>query len=310
MRGGVEARRDFTSAWRSFHVPVHTGGAQPPRTSQVTVHSFHQTVCDLGDPLGGVSLKRNGMIAARWRHADATVHSAPDKVARVVLSLAGVQNVFYDRRDGHQRAEGLPGHMALTAPTRAATTSTAGEADVLQIFVPVSRASGVGPVVGLTSGSLRRHLLSLAWTLHSRRGPEPDAAFRAIGAQVEAQGGPAQRVAGGLAPAARRRVVEVVRRRLMTAQPAPTVQQLARSTQLSSGHFHKAFKASFSMTPHQFILRHKHLEALRLMSLADRSTLADIGDRLGFSHPSHFGASFRRHMGIAPSEYLELITPN
>jgi AraC family transcriptional regulator len=56
---------------------------------------------------------------------------------------------------------------------------------------------------------------------------------------------------GGLAPAARRRVLELIEARLVTGV---SVEELAREAGLSPTHFAKAFKTSLGRPPHQFIL--------------------------------------------------------
>lgn len=105
---------------------------------------------------------------------------------------------------------------------------------------------------------------------------------------------------GGLSPAARRRVAELIEARL---EEGVSVEELAREAGLSPFHFHRAFKQTFGRPPHQHLLSLRLERARRLLETPEAS-LAGIAHRLGFSDQSHFTRMFRKQFGVTPGAVL------
>ncbi|MFL5614403.1 MAG: helix-turn-helix domain-containing protein [Gemmatimonadaceae bacterium] len=101
---------------------------------------------------------------------------------------------------------------------------------------------------------------------------------------------------GGLAPAVRRRVLE-----LMEAQASAhlTIDALAREAGLSPAHFARAFKESVGRAPHQHLLAIRLERARRLLDAPD-AALSDVAFRTGFADQAHFTRFFKRYFGMTP----------
>ena len=72
---------------------------------------------------------------------------------------------------------------------------------------------------------------------------------------------------------------------------------------LRSVDFMKAFKASFGVTPHQYVLDRRIERARHL--LQQSHSLTDIAHELGFASHAHFSATFRARTGETPSAYRD-----
>lgn len=77
---------------------------------------------------------------------------------------------------------------------------------------------------------------------------------------------------------------------------------LAQVVQLSTGHFIRAFKASFGMSPHSYIAQERITAAQGLMLQSDTS-LAEIALMCGLSDQAHFCHVFRRKVGMTPTAW-------
>jgi AraC-like DNA-binding protein len=69
---------------------------------------------------------------------------------------------------------------------------------------------------------------------------------------------------------------------------------------LSVFHFARAFRQSFGMPPHSYLLRRRIERADRLLEQTELS-LSEIALSTGFSDQSHFAKHFRRLTGMTPS---------
>jgi AraC family transcriptional regulator len=77
---------------------------------------------------------------------------------------------------------------------------------------------------------------------------------------------------------------------------------LAELVQLSPYHFSRAFKQSFGLPPHRYLIsrRIEHAKSL----LADRKrSVTEIGFDIGFSEASAFATAFRKVTGETPTDY-------
>jgi AraC family transcriptional regulator len=77
---------------------------------------------------------------------------------------------------------------------------------------------------------------------------------------------------------------------------------LARVVGLSPFHLAREFRREVGMPPHRYLT---WLRMERARDLLERSNLpvTEICRIVGFGTLSHFGSTFRRHVGASPSEY-------
>jgi AraC family transcriptional regulator len=81
----------------------------------------------------------------------------------------------------------------------------------------------------------------------------------------------------------------------------PSAAEMLALSSMSGSDFLKAFKTSFGMSPHQYVL-HRRVERAKELLPRDTS-LSDIASRLGFATHSHFTTVFRARTGTTPSDY-------
>ena len=107
---------------------------------------------------------------------------------------------------------------------------------------------------------------------------------------------PLDRPIHGLAPWQARRVVDHV---LAHLDMPIRVEDLASVTRLSASHFSRAFKLSFRMSPHAYVIALRLARARALMLEGDEQ-MSQIAAACGFADQAHFSRAFRRKVGCAP----------
>jgi AraC family transcriptional regulator len=104
---------------------------------------------------------------------------------------------------------------------------------------------------------------------------------------------------GGLAGWQRNRVADYLEEHLDENVSLTTVAELAR---LSPFHFSRAFKQSFGMPPHRYLVA-RRLERAKML-LADTDTsVTNIAMAVGYLDTSSFTTAFRKHTGLTPTSY-------
>lgn len=101
---------------------------------------------------------------------------------------------------------------------------------------------------------------------------------------------------GGLPPGLAHRISEYIDSRL---SENVSLDALAGIAGLSVFHFARAFRQTFGMPPHSYLLRRRIERALRLVQQTELS-LSEIALSTGFSDQSHFARHFRRLTGMTP----------
>ena len=158
------------------------------------------------------------------------------------------------------------------------------------------------------SGSQMQHLVA-AMATEAGEGTPSGVVFVesltiALGMQLVRQAGVAsprhQPARGGLAPAVRRRILE-----LMDTRPDAhlSIETLAREAGLSPAHFARAFKESIGQAPHQHLLMLRLDRARRLLD-GPGTTLSDVAQRSGFADQAHFTRFFKRRFGVTPGAFV------
>jgi AraC-like DNA-binding protein len=104
---------------------------------------------------------------------------------------------------------------------------------------------------------------------------------------------------GGLAPWQERRLREHIAANL--CEPLP-LSALAALVRLSNGHFARAFRQSFGVSPHTFIIEQRVSAAKRLI-LESEAPLAEIALSCGMADQSHLTRHFTRRVGMSPAAW-------
>jgi len=103
----------------------------------------------------------------------------------------------------------------------------------------------------------------------------------------------------GLAPWQQRRAVQMLSARLEHELP---LAEVAAACGLSSGHFTRAFKRSFGLPPHRWLMRERVRRAAALM-VDTGQPLDQIAVACGFVDQSHLSRVFRRIMHLPPAAW-------
>jgi AraC family transcriptional regulator len=85
-----------------------------------------------------------------------------------------------------------------------------------------------------------------------------------------------------------------------------SLQELAGMAQLSRYHFARAFKQSFGVPPHCYHMGRRMERAKTLLEKRTRS-VTEVGLLLGFAETNSFTTSFRRTVGVTPSDFRRSI---
>jgi AraC-like DNA-binding protein len=104
---------------------------------------------------------------------------------------------------------------------------------------------------------------------------------------------------GGLPSYKLRRVMEFIEAHI--DEPMP-LERLAAAAAVSPFHFHRQFKRSTGVTPHQYIVQMRTERAKALLSGSDLP-LAEVAAQSGFADQSHFTSTFRRTTSMTPRSY-------
>jgi AraC family transcriptional regulator len=85
------------------------------------------------------------------------------------------------------------------------------------------------------------------------------------------------------------------------------VEHLADIVSLSAAHFCRAFKKSFDVTPHAYIV-HRRVERAQELMRSTRSPLSQIALDCGFADQTHLSKLFRRLTGSTPNSWRRAYT--
>lgn len=77
---------------------------------------------------------------------------------------------------------------------------------------------------------------------------------------------------------------------------------IAAHASLSPYYFTRQFTAMVGMPPYRYLISLRIARAAQLLRGSDL-TVTQILHRVGFHSPSHFTTTFRRHMGMSPTDY-------
>lgn len=101
--------------------------------------------------------------------------------------------------------------------------------------------------------------------------------------------------------------VQAARRLIDTHWTEPLdTRALARHAHLSPFHFIRVFRATFGVTPHQYLTR-RRLEHAKVLLTTGALSVTDICMEVGFSSLGSFCTLFQRHTGRSPQQYRLLM---
>jgi AraC-like DNA-binding protein len=108
---------------------------------------------------------------------------------------------------------------------------------------------------------------------------------------------------GGLARYKLRRATEFVDANL---DRAIHLEDMARVAEVSLYHFHRQFKKTTGLTPHQFIVK-RRIEQAKVLLAQSNLPIIDVAARVGFLDQSHFTAIFRKLTSMTPRIYRNAV---
>ncbi|MGE7989956.1 helix-turn-helix domain-containing protein [Pseudomonas sp. NPDC089554] len=103
----------------------------------------------------------------------------------------------------------------------------------------------------------------------------------------------------GLPPYCAKRVVDFIHSHL--DQPL-TLAELAECAGFSRAHFSRLFHATFSTTPHHYVMNAR-IELAKSMLLVTRNSILEIALSCGFQTSQHFSRNFRNATGVTPNDF-------
>jgi transcriptional regulator GlxA family with amidase domain len=80
------------------------------------------------------------------------------------------------------------------------------------------------------------------------------------------------------------------------------LEALARIAGVSQRHFSRSFRRTFGETPHQYLLT-RRIERARYLLRTTDMRVADVCLEVGWGSVGSFTTTFRRHVGVSPTEY-------
>lgn len=80
------------------------------------------------------------------------------------------------------------------------------------------------------------------------------------------------------------------------------LEALARAAHVSPRHFSRSFRLTFGETPYQYLLTRRIERARHLLRTTDMK-VAEVCLAVGFNSVGSFTTTFRRHVGVSPTEY-------
>jgi AraC family transcriptional regulator len=109
-----------------------------------------------------------------------------------------------------------------------------------------------------------------------------------------------QHKAGHLSPVQRKRVLEFVESNLATDI---SVSQMAAAAQIPPDRFARAFKQTFGVPPHAYVLERRVNAAGALIRATPSLSLAEVAVASGFSSQAHLASAFKSELGVSPSAW-------
>ncbi|OOG73009.1 AraC family transcriptional regulator [Algoriphagus sp. A40] len=85
-------------------------------------------------------------------------------------------------------------------------------------------------------------------------------------------------------------------------QNPPSIAELAHLVGLNETYLKIHFKAIFANTVYGFVKKRRIQKAIQLLK-EGKLNISEIGWEVGYRHPTHFSAAFKKETGCTPKEY-------
>ena len=255
-----------------------------------------------------------GLLAAvgRWRHAGARLDVSSLDTIQLVFNVSGGQTVELNYKDRFVRSVIRAGTVAIVSPVTLANVVVTGKADTVQVVVTrelieavTGRPASLAPPHLAPCGIRLQAAAARVLVALNRNRPEGssdvNAAARMIASLISHPATvPRGPFRGELSHAARRRVHSLLDNRLRPDGCSPlSLGDMAEAAGLSVHHFLKAFRQTEGETPYARVIARRIDLALGML-LGRDARVDEVADAAGFSSPSHFVSTFRRHVGVTP----------
>ena len=237
----------------------------------------------------------------RFRHRGAVLDLNPSGVFRLILQLSPSE-VAHEGTDGAPLRQVRAGSIITSFTQRAERIRVLGAADTLHVlFSPeFTNACGEDPSASLPFARRKLQATAVqALAAASLRGTDADLAqtIQSVATLIAEGRKGLARTTGGLAPGARRAVLNLLDERLPHGVSVP---ELAAAANLSLHHFIKACRQSEGLTPHALLVQKRIERSIELL-LDGKASVDEVAMEVGFSSPSHFTSVFHRSVGVTPS---------
>jgi len=83
------------------------------------------------------------------------------------------------------------------------------------------------------------------------------------------------------------------------------MEELARSSGVSTSRFYQAFRSYTGLTPLKYMTKLRLDASMRMLS-GTSSSIVDVAHSVGYPDEYYFSRLFKKHMGLAPTEYAQL----
>jgi AraC family transcriptional regulator len=259
-------------------------------------------------PLRAAAVGRDGAWLVQWRNAD--TETTYEQIDHHTLSLY-LQGGHDVRNLDLPSARGAPDSLCCMPAGHASRWEVNGSLQLLHLYLPTlplalaaeqwfdrdPRLAHLQDRIWFEDEALSqlgRRIVGLDWT-----GTDASLALQELTLQMQARllqahGGlraPASTTSrGGLSPAARRRVLDVIE---SAPETSPSLDDLAAAACLSPFHFVRMFKQSFGLSPHAWVMQRRLAKARTLLA-DERLPLAQVAADAGYAHLSHLNAALQR----------------
>lgn len=102
-------------------------------------------------------------------------------------------------------------------------------------------------------------------------------------------------------PTEKEKIVKAKEILLYNLEQPPTIPELAKQVGINQCYLKKGFKEMFDSTVYEYI-QHQRMQKARMLLISTTEPIASIAESVGFSSVSSFSQSFKKIVGVLPSE--------